>query len=140
MASIPERCLKCPVDDLAFDRAVMKTKGKLEAERRSFSILCENLRQKFLKRTLEQASTREGAIDFFKNRLRRTIALHGSALLARSMGEIVRQYGIIGRDFNYADKLVFPIYQVRGMKLSYQMQGGLSTELDVEWDVVKLRR
>lgn len=125
-----------PLHDAAFKRAVDRVESRMEGDVQRFAADYVAQRDRLLRKALQVAKNDDTRVDFFQNDLRSWAGRNARALVALTMGNVVRQYGMIERRFDYADAEVFPFWKVTGMSVAYRMQEGLDTQLSIDWTVL----
>ena len=124
-----------PLHDDAFEKAINSIETKVQIDIHMFLEGYSARRKKLLEDAVQNARKEDEHIDFFQNMLRKPSELQGKALIALTMGNIMRHYCIVDRNLDYNDPTMFPFWKVNGISVVYRMQEGLSTELDIDWKV-----
>jgi len=121
-----------PLNEAAFRSALASVESRVVQD-------AESLHSKLIQARLDgihgevQKLGRNVDLDLFQTKARTSAALHLPTLASLTLGNIIRQYGIVERRIDYRDRRMFPIGSTRGLSVVYQMQGGIFTEVHVEW-------
>ena len=119
-----------PLSDEAFDLAVTDIEVPFRAAIEKLSDEYSSQKVEVLERTRR----RPGGLSA-DEQMERWVERRTRAFVALTMGNVIRQYGIVHRDLDYRDPEMFPLMQVRGLGVVYRMNEGLDAELHVEWTV-----
>jgi hypothetical protein len=122
-----------PLPKESFDNTMKKIQKQLDEEIENFWKNIDQYTQSLRDDAVRQAkSGNKTRIDFFQNKTNVHMLLQSQTLVALTMGNIVRHYGLLNRKLNYKNTEFFPLPNTKGIGLSYRMQEGLNIRLTLK--------